>query len=150
VQDFFNGRTTEDRGARRLCGPLPGEADSAMAYLRAIEPHLSLLKYDQPAEEVCRAVAAIAAINADRRYASRMGRKAHWDERDLDAVREAYLTLYTLTKACTGTLRLSIDPDDAFTRATLDFLHSLGTVFSAFSEAVDAAKARRERLTSQT
>ncbi|MFY9170126.1 MAG: UvrD-helicase domain-containing protein [Candidatus Methanoculleus thermohydrogenotrophicum] len=146
VQDFLMAARPKIEVLADCAARYPGEADSAMAYLRAIEPHLSLLKYDQPAEEVCRAVAAIAAINADRRYASRMGRKAHWDERDLDAVREAYLTLYTLTKACTGTLRLSIDPDDAFTRATLDFLHSLGTVFSAFSEAVDAAKARRGAL----
>ena len=146
VQDFLLAARPSIAVLADCAARYPADADPAMAYLRAVEPHLPSLAPERPGDEACRGVAAVAAINDDRRFTARMGRKGNWDERDLNAVREAYRTLSTLTKPRAGTLGLSIDPDDAFTRATLDFLHSLGTVFAVFAEAVDAAKARRGAL----
>ncbi|NLA39453.1 MAG: UvrD-helicase domain-containing protein, partial [Methanomicrobiales archaeon] len=146
VQNFLSAARREIAVLADSAARYTGEADPAMIYLRAVEPHLPLLASRRSDEEVCRAVAALAEINADRRFTAGMGRKANWDGRDIDAVREAYRTLNALTKPCAVTLGLSVDPGDAFTRVTLDFLHSLGVVFSAFSEAVDAAKAKRGAL----
>ncbi len=129
-----------------LAARYTGDADPAMVYLRAVEPHLPLLAPGRTDEEGCRAVAALAEINDDRRFTARMGRKGNWEEQDLERLREAYRILNGLIKPCAGILSLSLDSEDPFTRATLDLLHDLGEVFSVFSEAVDAAKARQGAL----
>ena len=129
-----------------LAARYPGETDPAMIYLRSVEPCLPLLAQGRSDDYTCRAVAALAVINDDRRFSARMGRKGNWSGQDLEKLREAYRTLNNLTKPHLRILNLSIDPEDTFTRATLDFLHDLGEVFSVFSEALDAAKARRGAL----
>ncbi len=121
---------------RDLAARYPGERDPAEAYLRAIEPHL--------AGEI--AVAALAEVHKDRCFSARMGRKANWAGDDLERLRAAYGVLKQCVRDHADACSLALDPADPFTRATLDFLRDLGTVFSAFLDAVEAEKRRRNAL----
>ena len=75
-----------------------------------------------------------------------MGRKPNWGGDDLDRLRTAYKNLNDCIKEHGEFLALTVDPDDPFTRATLAYLRDLGTVFRAFSDAVEAEKRRRGAL----
>lgn len=129
-------RTLQDLAAR-----YPGERDPGEIYLRAIEPHLQDLADAAPA-----AVSAIADVHNDRRFRANMGRKENWDGDDLKKLREAYRNLNECIKDHAGGSSVAVDPNDPFTRATLRFLHDLGTVFTAFTDALDAEKRRLNAL----
>ncbi|MDD5419799.1 MAG: UvrD-helicase domain-containing protein, partial [Methanomicrobiaceae archaeon] len=146
AEEFFrDGRLPEIvSGLQRLAARYTGEADPAMAYLRAVEPHLSCLSPEAPGADRCRALAALAGIN--RQFRANMGRKQNWDPQDLDELRRLYGDLNSRIRQHAEILTLDLDPDDPFTRATLSFLCDLGTVFSAFLEAMDAEKRQRGAL----
>ena len=128
--------TLQDLAAR-----YPGAADPAQDYLRAVEPHLRSFAAGE-----CGAVTALIEIHGERQFTARMGRKPNWKGDDLGRLRDAYKTLNDCLKAQGGFLSLAIDPDDPFTRATLDYLRDLGVVFAAYSDAVDTAKRHRNAL----
>ncbi|WP_128694086.1 UvrD-helicase domain-containing protein [Methanoculleus taiwanensis] len=128
--------TLQDLAAR-----YPGDADPGEIYLRAVEPLLPSLAAGESG-----AAAAIVAIHSEKQFTARMGRKQNWAGDDLDRLREAYKDLNNRIKEHGGILALAIDPDDPFTRATLDYLRDLGTVFRAFSDTVEAEKRRRGAL----
>ncbi|MDK2988974.1 MAG: hypothetical protein PWR16_503 [Methanoculleus sp.] len=121
---------------RDLAARYPGDRDPGEEYLRAVEPWL--------AGEV--AVAGLAGVHDNSRFRKNMGQKKNWAGDDLDNLRTAYGILKQCLKDHAGALALSVDPADPFTRATLEFLHDLGTVFSAFLDAIDAEKRRRNAL----
>ncbi|WP_214041540.1 exodeoxyribonuclease V subunit beta [Methanoculleus sp.] len=121
---------------RDLAARYPGERDPGEAYLRAVEPCL----------DGGIAVVAIAEVHKDPRFRANMGRKANWAGDDLERLRAAYRVLNQCLKDHAGALSLAVDPADPFTRATLEFLRDLGTVFGAFMGAVEAEKRRRNAL----
>ena len=128
--------TLQDLAAR-----YPGVADPGQVYLRAVEPHLPSIAAGE-----CGAVRTLAEIHADSKFRTNMGRKPNWKGDDLDRLRDAYKAIKDCLKAHGEFLSLAIDPDDPFTRATLDYLRDLGVVFRAYSRAVDAEKRRRNAL----
>ena len=128
--------TLQDLAAR-----YPGAADPGQDYLRAVEPHLPSIAAGEGG-----AVRALADIHADSRFRANMGRKPNWEGDDLGRLRDAYKTLNSCLKAHGEFLSLAIDPEDPFTRATLDYLRDLGVVFAAYSNAVDAGKRHRNAL----
>ena len=128
--------TLQDLAAR-----CPGAADPGLVYLRAVEPHLPSIAAGE-----CGVVRALAEIHADSKFRANMGRKPNWQGDDLDRLREAYKNLNTCLKAHGEFLSLTIDLDDPFTRATLDYLRDLGVVFAAYSDAVDTEKRHRNAL----
>ncbi len=128
--------TLQDLAAR-----YPGAADPGQDYLRAVEPHLPSVAAGE-----CGAVGALAEIHANSKFRANMGRKPNWEGDDLKRLRDAYKTLNNSLKAHGEFLSLAIDPDDPFTRATLDYLRDLGVVFAAYSDAVDAEKRHRNAL----
>ncbi|MDN7012880.1 DNA helicase UvrD [Methanoculleus sp. FWC-SCC3] len=123
--------TLRDLGAR-----YPDERDTAGAYLRAIEPCL--------VGEI--AVAELAGVHDESRFRRNMGQKKNWTGDDLKNLREAYGVLDQCLKDHGDACSLTLDASDPFTRATLDFLHDLATVFSVFLGAVDAEKRRHNAL----
>jgi ATP-dependent helicase/nuclease subunit A len=129
------------RTLQELAARYPGAADPGQDYLRAVEPHLPSIAAGE-----CGAVGALAEIHADSKFRANMGRKPNWEGDDLDGLRDAYRTLNTCLKAHGEFLSLAIDPEDPFTRATLDYLRDLGVVFAAYSNAVDTEKRRRNAL----
>ncbi|MCM2465971.1 UvrD-helicase domain-containing protein [Methanoculleus oceani] len=121
---------------RDLAARYPGERDPGESYLRAVEPCL--------AGRI--AVAALVEVHKDRRFRANMGQKKNWAGDDLERLRAAYRVLNDCIKAHAWALSLDVDPADPFTRATLDFLRDLGTVFGAFTGALEAEKRRKNAL----
>lgn len=119
---------------RDLAARYPGERDPAEEYLRAVEPCLA------------GAVAELADVHSNPRFRRNMGQKKNWAGDDLNNLRTAYGVLDGCLKDHADACSLTLDPSDPFTRATLDFLHDLGTVFSAFLDLVEAEKRRRNAL----
>ncbi len=136
VEAFLARAGSSIETLRDLATRYPGDRDPGETYLRAVEPHL--------ADEI--AVAAIAGVHKDPRFSARMGRKANWAGDDLDNFRAAYRNLDGCLKDHAGFLSLAVDPEDPFTRATLEFLRDLGTVFAAFLGAIETEKRRRNAL----
>jgi len=133
---FFSRAAGAIATLRDLAARYPGEPDTAAAYLRAIEPHL--------AGEV--AVADLLRVHSEPRFRRNMGQKKNWEGDDLQVLRAAYGLLDRCLDDHADACLLTLDPSDPFTRATLDFLHALGTVFEAYLVAVDAEKRRRNAL----
>ena len=121
---------------RDLAARYPGDQDTAGAYLRAIEPCI--------AGEI--AIAELAAVHNNSQFRRNMGQKKNWGEDDLGNLRAAYGALDRCLADHAYACLLIVDPSDPFTRATLDFLRDLGTVFSAFLDAIDAGKRRQNAL----
>lgn len=121
---------------RDLAGRYRGERDPAETYLRAIEP---LLAGGVDA-------AGVAALHRGQRFRRNMGQKKNWAGDDLERLRAAYASLDDAISDYADAHSLTLDPKDPFTLATLEFLHDLGRVFSAFLEAVEAEKRRINAL----
>ncbi|NMC89144.1 MAG: UvrD-helicase domain-containing protein [Methanomicrobiales archaeon] len=121
---------------RDLATRYPGEPDTAGAYLRAIEPCL--------AGEI--AVAGLAEVHGVSRFRRNMGQKKNWAGDDLKELRTAYGALDQCLKDHADACLLTLDPSDPFTGVTLDFFRDLGMVFSAFLDAIEAEKRRRNAL----
>jgi len=121
---------------RDLAARYPDERDTAGAYLRAIEPCL--------AGEI--AVAELLRVHNESRFRRNMGQKKNWAGDDLQDLRAAYGVLDRCLNDHADACLLTLSPSDPFTRATLDFLRDLGAVFSAFLDAIEAEKRRRNGL----
>jgi len=132
---FFDRAGPSLETLKDLSARYPGERDPAETYLRAVEPHLA-----------ADAVAALAGVHTGSRFRANMGQKQNWAGDDLERLRAAYGVLKGCLKDHETACPPAIDPADPFTRATLDFLHDLGTVYRAFTGAVEAEKRRRNAL----
>ncbi|EJG07258.1 UvrD/REP helicase [Methanofollis liminatans DSM 4140] len=124
------------RTLRDLAARYPGDADSAMEYLRAVGPLL-------PARDTA-GVVAVAEVNA--RFKRGFGRKEKWQAEDLALVRATFDEFKTVIESYAATCALALDRADPFTRTTLAFFSDLGTVFSAFLKRCTAEKRRRHAL----
>ncbi len=124
---------------RDLAARYPGDRDSGLRYLRAIEPRLPVLSADRPADLLC---TALLQIQATKGGTVKMGSAKHWQGADLEKLRDAFACLRDRLRRLQPDLSLAFDPDAPFSRATFRYLRDLGTVFTVYRDAVDAAKAR--------
>ncbi|MDI6719886.1 MAG: UvrD-helicase domain-containing protein [Methanomicrobiales archaeon] len=124
---------------RDLAARYPGERDSGMRYLRAVEDCLSVVSPDRPAGIAARALVRMADT---RSGTMAMGSARNWQGDDLGRLRDAFGYLRGVLGRLRPALALSFEADAPFSRATLRYLRNLGIVFSVYREAVDAAKAR--------
>jgi len=120
------------RYARRYAG----REDSAVTYLEQVSPFLIDIRPDASPEEVSAAVQGFLSV----RPRGRIGSQKVWERDDLKQMRRVKSLLTSALARSAPYFDLFLDPDSAFTQATLEFFSDLSILAGEYMTHISTLK----------